>query len=308
VGKKPGTVCVIGERMIELTSESAVMFPDDRITKGQLVNYYLEVAAVMLPYLEGRPLTVERFTKGIGARGFIQKQASSSYPDWIRRAPVESKRRTVEHVVCDEAATLVYLANQRVVTFHITSTRADRLYHPDQVIFDFDPPDAGPASFDAVRRGAQMVGELLRELDLTPFVKTSGSKGLHVIAPIERSEHIDDVRAFGRTICDLIAARDPQRFTTAMSKQARHGKVFLDYLRNGYAQTVAAPYSVRPIAGAPVSTPITWDELRNSTLHARTFTIAHIKDRLAQTPDPWRGMMAARGSLDAASVALDAML
>ena len=266
MGKRPGTVIGLGDRMIELSNEDAVMFREPRLTKGGLVNYYLEVAQHMLPHLEDRPLTVERFRKGIKYGGFIQKNAPESYPGWIRREFVRRKKTQappVEHVVCDDVATLVFLANQRCVTLHVPPVRADRLEHPDQVIFDFDPPDAGAASFDAVREGATQIGELLRQLGLRPYVKTSGSKGLHVIAPLDRHAHVDEVRAFGKAVCELVASQYPGTFTTSTSRGDRVDKVFLDYLRNGYAQTVVAPYSVRPLPTAPVSTPITWKELRD---------------------------------------------
>ncbi|MCA9638769.1 MAG: hypothetical protein KC420_22230, partial [Myxococcales bacterium] len=241
-------------------------------------------------------------------KGFIQKQASERYPGWIRREIVPSRSHPgdyVEHVVCDDAATLVFLANQRCVVLHVGPTRVDRLDYPDQLIFDFDPPDASPASFDAVRDGARRVGELVRSCGLTPFVKTSGSKGLHVIAPLDRQAHVDEARAFARAICDRIAAQEPARFTTSIAKSDRVGKVFLDYLRNGHAQTLVAPYSPRAIDGAPVSTPITWEELEDPALSARTFTVKNVRQRLATRGDPWRGMGRFAGSLDAASAALD---
>jgi len=301
----------VGERMIELSSERAVMFPGAGITKGEMVDYYFEIAAVMLPHLEDRPLTVERFTKGIGGRGFIQKNAPDTYPEWIRRSPVPSRTRRGEasnHVVCDEAATLVFLANQRCVTYHTAPVHCDSLDRPDRLIFDFDPPDAGESSFAMVRAGALATGELLRECGLTPFVKTSGSKGLHVIAPLDGCAHLDEVRAFGKIASELLARRDPQRFTIAMAKSERVGRVFLDYLRNGYAQTVVAPYSVRPLPGAPVSTPLTWEELEEPSLHAQSYTIKNIRELLGRRRDPWARINAHAGSLDTASVNLDAIL
>ncbi len=308
MGKRPGTVIGLGDRMIELSNEDAVMFREPRLTKGGLVNYYLEVAQHMLPHLEDRPLTVERFRKGIKYGGFIQKNAPESYPGWIRREFVRRKKTQappVEHVVCDDVATLVFLANQRCVTLHVPPVRADRLEHPDQVIFDFDPPDAGAASFDAVREGATQIGELLRQLGLRPYVKTSGSKGLHVIAPLDRHAHVDEVRAFGKAVCELVASQYPGTFTTSTSRGDRVDKVFLDYLRNGYAQTVVAPYSVRPLPTAPVSTPITWKELRDPERHARRYTVHNVRDRLATIGDPWRDIRRDPGSLDAAAAALD---
>ncbi|MCB9751262.1 MAG: ATP-dependent DNA ligase [Myxococcales bacterium] len=297
----------LGGRSIKLTSQTAVMFPADAITKGDLVAYYRDIAEVMLPHVRGRPLTVQRFSKGIDGKGFMQKQASDHYPDWIPRAHVPSKSgrgNGVDHPVCDEAAALVYLANQRCVTLHITSARADKLEHPDQVIFDFDPPDGQPASFERVRIGAGMLGELLDELGLVPFLKTSGSRGLHVIAPIERDTEVDDVRAFARSVCEWMAREQPKLFTTEMSKKARGDRVFLDYLRNGYAQTVVAAYSVRPLAGAPVSTPLVWDELSEPGLHAQTYTLKSVRERLGRRQCPWADFHGRAVSLEGPRAAL----
>ncbi|HFE45932.1 MAG TPA: ATP-dependent DNA ligase [Nannocystis exedens] len=309
--RRPGTMIGLGDRMIELSHENALMYPDDGITKGDLVEYYLEIAASMLPHVEDRPLTVERFTKGIGYRGFLQKNASDHYPDWIRRASVPSRKHAGKaslHAVCDDAATLIFLANQRCVTYHITPVHCDMLENPDRLIFDFDPAEHSVPCFAEVRRGAMQVAELLRECGLTPFVKTTGSKGLHVIAPLDREAHIDEVRAFGKAVSELVARRDPEHFTIAMSKSERKGRVFLDYLRNGYAQTIVAPYSLRPLPGAPVSMPLTWDELADPGLHARSFTLNNVQARLALRRDPWAHIDAHRASLDSASINLDAIL
>ncbi len=297
----------IDGRTVELSSQSATMFPDDGLSKGDLVSYYRDIAELMLPHVRERPLTVQRFSKGVGSRGFLQKQAGDHYPAWIPRAHVPSKSgrgKGVDHAVCNEPAALVYLANQRCVTFHVSSTRADMLEHPDQVIFDFDPTDASPASFERVRQGAGMIGELLDELGLTPYLKTSGSRGLHVIAPIERDTQVDEVRAFARAVCELMAQQQPTLFTTEMSKKARGDRVFLDYLRNGYAQTVVAAYTVRPLAGAPVSTPLTWDELSAPDLHAQRYTVKNVRERLGRMTCPWADFYAHAVSLAGPRAAL----
>ncbi|MCA9688649.1 MAG: non-homologous end-joining DNA ligase [Nannocystaceae bacterium] len=283
-----GITLTVGEREIDVSSPDSVMFPDDGITKRQLVEYYLHVSEVMVPHVRGRALTIERFPKGIGGKGFLQKQAADHYPPWIPRVRVPGKQgRDVDYPVANDPAALVYLANQRCVTFHITSAPARTPETPDQVIFDFDPQDGSQASFEKVRQCAGIVGEELDRLGLRTFLKTSGSRGLHVIAPIEPELDVDDVRAFARAIGERLATKHPRLMTVEMLKKDRGDRVFVDYLRNGYAQTVVAPYTVRARPGAPVSTPLTWDELTDSDLNAQKYKIGDVLARLGKMRDPW---------------------
>lgn len=288
----------VGEVSIELSSQDKLMFPDDGITKGDLVSYYLEVAATMLPYVEGRPMTVQRFTSGIGRPGFVQKEAGEHYPEWIPRVPVpKSDGGATNYPVVDDAAALVYLVNQNCIVFHPVAVRRERLAHPDFFIMDLDPSDD---DFNKVRRGALLLREMFAEIGLAPYVKTTGSRGLHVVAPIVPEEDTDAVVAFARTLADRLCRRAPDTFTTEISKKKRGDRVFVDYLRNGYMQTAAAPYSVRALAGAPVATPIAWAELDDPNVHARTWHLRNLAERLRKVGDPWRGMRQGARSLIAA--------
>jgi bifunctional non-homologous end joining protein LigD len=288
----------VGDVSIELSSQDKVMYPDDDITKGDVVSYYLEAAGVMLPYLEGRPMTVQRFTSGIGRPGFVQKEAGEHYPDWIPRCPVpKSDGGATTYPVVEDAAALIYLVNQNCIVFHPPAVRRERLAHPDYFIMDLDPSDD---DFNKVRRGALLLREMFAEIGLAPYVKTTGSRGLHVVAPIVPEEDTDAVVAFAKTLADRLCRRAPDTFTTDISKKKRGDRVFVDYLRNGYMQTAAAPYSLRAITGAPVATPIAWAELDDPQLHARRWHLRNLGERLRTVGDPWRGIRRDATSLIAA--------
>lgn len=281
----------VGRRKIELSNRDKIFFPDAGLTKGDLVQYYQRIAETMLPYLRGRPLTLHRFPDGIEEEGFYQQQASDYFPDWIERATVDKEGGTVTHVVCNDATTLAYLAGQAVVTAHAWLSRVDRPHHPDRMVFDFDPPESGSDSdFEAVRTGARAVKELLTELRLPAYLMTTGSRGLHVVTPLDRSADFDTVRAFARGIAAVAGERYPEQLTTRHRKEKREGKVFVDTTRNAYAQTAVAPYAVRARPGAPVATPLDWDELGHHDLHARRYTIGNIFRRLSQKTDPWKNI------------------
>jgi bifunctional non-homologous end joining protein LigD len=277
----------LGRHRVETSNEDKVFFPDDAITKGDLMDYYEAVAEPMLPWLRERPLMLQRFPDGIGAQGFYQKQAAEHLPDWVSTVAVrKAGDKRQELVVCDKKATLVYLANLGCVTFHPWLCRRDRLHHPDQLVVDLDPPAGG--DFDAVRSAARACRALLDELGLPSFVKTTGSKGLHLVVPLDRRADFDSVRAFAREAMALLAARQPEVLTTEVRKDKRKGRVFLDVGRNAYAQTAVAPYSVRPLPGAPVATPIAWEEL--GRVEARSFTLRNLQRRLSRSDDPWKDL------------------
>jgi bifunctional non-homologous end joining protein LigD len=243
----------------------------------------------MLPHLAGRPLSMHRFPDGVGGKSFFQKDAPDYFPGWIHTEEVPKEGGTVNHVVCDDAATLVYLAGQAVLTPHVWLSRVDDLDHPDRMIFDLDPPGDDPERDAAqVRRAARRVRGALEDLGLPTFLMTTGSKGFHVVVPLARRETFDQVRGFARTLARRLAEGDPERLTVEPRKAKRAGRVFLDYLRNGYAQTTVAPYAVRPRPGAPVATPVDWDELDG--LDPRRYTVANLFRRLAQKEDPWAGI------------------
>jgi bifunctional non-homologous end joining protein LigD len=194
----------IGAHTIQLSHLDKVLFPDDGSTKGDLIDYYQRIADIMVPYLADHPLSLQRFPNGIQAEGFYQKEIPDYFPTWIRRVSVEVKEDQTRQaqVVCDNVETLIYLANQACITLHLWLSRADKLNHPDKLIFDLDPPGN---DFETVRFAAGRLREMLQEVGLVPFVMTTGSKGLHVVAPLDRSADFDEVRAFVRQLANELA-------------------------------------------------------------------------------------------------------
>jgi bifunctional non-homologous end joining protein LigD len=271
------------------------LFPDG-ITKSELAGYYQLVADRMLPYLAGRPLAMERFPDGVDGQRVFQKNVPDYFPDWLRRMEVPKEDGKVRHALCDQPATLVYLAGQACITPHVFLSRADQLDHPDQMVFDLDPP--GPEHFDAARRGALTLRRLLEdELGLVAFARTTGGKGLHVHVPLHRGTGFGQVRELARSIAGVLAGREPDRFTVEQRKAARGDRVFVDVLRNAYAQTVVAPYAVRARPGAPVSHPLEWDEVADRRLRTDRFDLRGAQQWLAE-PDPWSGMSRRARRLD----------
>jgi bifunctional non-homologous end joining protein LigD len=274
----------VDRREIEISRPEKVLFPDDGITKGDLIEYYARIAPRILPHVRDRPLTLERYPNGINTKRFFQKEVSSYFPTWIRTITVPKVGGTVTHVLCNDTATLVYIANQACVTPHIFLSRADKLTMPDQLVFDLDPRGD---DFAPVRSTALAFKQLLDDLGLPAFLKTTGSRGLHVVVPLRRRENFDAVRAFGRDLAGIIVSQAPEARTMENLKAHRGDRVFIDTNRNGYAQLVAPAYAVRARRGAPVSVPLAWSELRKKNLRSNSFTIRTTFDRLESAPDPW---------------------
>jgi bifunctional non-homologous end joining protein LigD len=283
---------------VKLTNQGKVLFPGDGITKGELVEYYAQVAERMLPYLRDRPIAMARYPDGITRQRIFQKNPADYFPDWITTVEVEKQDGTLRHVVCDRAATLLYLANQACIELHVFLSRTPSLDRPDQIVIDFDPADAD--GFGDARRCALWLRALFEdELSLTCYVKTTGGKGLHVHVPLNRREDFEVARGFAREAAEVLAARHPDVITTEQRKEARGGRVYADVMRNAYAQTAVAPYSVRARPGGPVATPLHWAEVEDEGLSPGRFTLRTIAGRLAGTPDPWAGL--ARHRYDAAA-------
>ncbi len=274
----------IGRHTMEITRPEKVLFPEDGITKGELIEYYARIAPRILPHLRNRPLTLERFPDGLHKVRIFQKQASSYFPKWIRRATVKKVGGTVTHVVCNDTATLVYLANQACVTPHIVLGRADRMDLPDQMVLDLDPQGE---DFEPVRSTAQAFKALLDELGLPAYLKTTGSRGVHIVVPLQRREGFDSVRDFARDLARIVVSQAPGERTLESLKIKRGNRVFIDINRNGYAQLVAPAFAVRARPGAPVSLPVDWSELRKKDLRSDGVTIRTIFDRLDTASDPW---------------------
>ena len=276
---------------VKLSHTGKMLFPGDQITKGDLVAYYQRATEVMLPWLRDRPVAMRRYPDGITAQGIFQKNVPHYFPDWITRAEVPKQGGSLQQVVCDKPATIVYLANQACIEFHAFLSKLDRIDNPDQVIFDLDPPDAN--RFGDVRTIALRLRQLLEdELGLATFVKTTGGKGLHVHVPLNARADFDTARGFAHDVAALLAARNPGLATVEQRRDKRGDLIYLDMMRNSYAQLAVAPYSVRARPGAPVATPLNWDEV-NDKLRPGQFTITTVPDRisdLGRSGDPWAGM------------------
>ena len=291
---------------VELSNTGKVLFPGDGITKGDLVAYYQAVAGEMLPPLRDRPVSMTRFPDGISKSGIVQKNVPAYFPDWITRARVHKEGGSLRQVVCDKPATIVYLANQACIELHAFLSRLDHINEPDQLIFDLDPPDGD--RFGDVRVCALRLRELLTgELGLPAFVKTTGGKGLHVHVPLNARQEFGTVREFARQAAELLAARNPDLVTTEQRKNKRGSRIYADIMRNAYAQLAVVPYSVRARPGAPVATPLSWDELDDEALQPDRFTLRTVPGRirgLGRPGGPWAGMVRRRPGLARAQESL----
>jgi bifunctional non-homologous end joining protein LigD len=280
---------------IQITHKDKILFPNSGILKQDVMAYYEKITDYILPYLKNHPLTMQRFPNGIAEDGFFQKNASAYFPDWIKTEEVRKVGGWVNQVICDTKETLLYLVNQYVVTFHISLSTIDNIECPDTLIFDLDPPNE---DFALAVEGAKALRLLLeKDLGFTTFLMTTGSKGLHVNIPLKQKEDFNKVHAFAKDISNYIAMQNPTKFTTAIRKNKREGRLYIDYLRNSYGQTSVAPYSVRAIEKAPVATPIFWKELEDEKLHAQFCNIQNIFNRLEQIEDPWKDFNLSRKSI-----------
>jgi bifunctional non-homologous end joining protein LigD len=275
-----------GRRKVEISRPDKVLFPCG-ITKAELAAYYERIAATMLPHIRGRPLNLERYPDGIDAERIIQQRAGRYFPAWIKRARVGKQGGAVEHVVAGDAATLVYLAGQACITLHPWLSRQDSVDRPDRLIFDLDPSAERPAE---LRRAARRMVAMLAELGLEPWVMTTGSRGYHLTIPLQRRTGFDEVRDFARDVASLAVAREPRLFTLEQRKAKRGEAILIDIMRNAYAHTAVAPYSVRPRPGAPVATPLRLQELDDSATRADRWTLRSVLKRVETDGDPWAGI------------------
>jgi len=275
----------IDGREVKLSHPDKVLFPGANIDKEALADYYCRIAPTALRHYRDRALTMHRFPDGIAAEGFFQKAMPDHFPDWIDRVTLPKADGEITHAVINDAATLAYLANHACITLHLALARIDRPDHPDRLVIDLDPSDD---DFRKVQEAAKLAGDLLRELELPVFVQTTGSRGLHLVVPLDRSADFDTARSVARRLTKLLVARHPERLTIEHRKNKRGTKVFLDDLRNAYGQTAVAAYSVRAKEAAPVATPLHWHEVAANDLGPQKYTIKNIFRRLAKTEDPWK--------------------
>jgi len=267
-----------------ISSPDKLLFPADGITKRDLAQYYQLVAPYLLPHIRMRPLTMERFPSGIDKKGFIQKDVSKGFPAWLERVEVPKHGGTVHHPLINDARALQWMANQNCITPHVWNRRAPDLYHPDLCVFDLDPLRDEPA---VLRTAALAVRDLLGELGLQSWVKTTGSKGFHIVVPLDGGADVEAVAQFAHRVGAELVRRHPAELTQELSKADRGGRILVDTGRNGYSATFAAPYAVRPRPGAPVSAPCRWDEIASGAVGAQTFTLRNLAARLTEVCDLW---------------------
>jgi bifunctional non-homologous end joining protein LigD len=276
----------IGRRQVRITHADRTVFPEPKLTKLDLARHYERVAPLMLPYVRDRPLALQAYPEGIEGEGFFLKAVPRYFPTWVKRATVPKKGGTITHILAQDAATLVYLAGQNVVTVHTWLSRVDKPRQPDRLTLDFDPSGGG---FSDVRAAARAAGDRLRDLGLTPYAMTTGSRGVHVVCPLRRGAEFPDVHGFARALAEEMVADDPRHLTLEWHKADRGKRIYVDVNRIAYAQHAVAPYAVRPRAQAPVAVPLHWEELSDRSLKPDRWTVKNIASRLDEG-DPWSGM------------------
>ncbi len=278
----------VGRRSIAITHPDKNLFTDPPVTKLQLARHYEAVADAMVPLVRDRPLALQAFPAGIDGHGFFIKKIPAHFPDWIARAEVDKEGGTNVQALANDAATLVFLAGQNVITPHVWLSRHDQPHQPDRLIVDFDPSPG--ATFADVRAAARAAGERLRDAGLATFAMVTGSRGIHVTCPLRRGPDFAEVHAFARGVAEAMVDDDPEHLTLQWRKADRGARIYVDINRINYAQHAVAPYGVRPRPGAPVAMPIHWDELDDPKLAPDRWTVGDAAARLASEGDAWKGI------------------
>jgi bifunctional non-homologous end joining protein LigD len=268
-----------------ITHPEKLLFPADGISKGDVASYYESVAPFIVPYVKARPITMERFPAGIDRKGFIQKDVSKGFPAWLERVEVPKKDGTVHYPLVTDTRSLLWVVNQNTITPHVWISRAPKLNNPDICVFDLDPTeDERP---EVLRAAALALRDLLAELGLPSWVKTSGSKGFHIVVPLDGKSTMGQVGGFTNAVGTLLVSRDPTHLTQEFHKKDRGGRILVDTGRNGFSATHAAVYALRAKPGAPVSAPCTWEEIERGTVGPQTFTLRTMGARIKEVGDLW---------------------
>jgi len=285
---------------VVITNPDRVMYPDAGLTKLHIARYYEGIAEQLLPFISRRPLTIVRCPEGRAGECFFQKHAVAGFPETVLRVPIAERGGTATYVAVDSTAGLLSLVQLGALELHVWGSRLETVEYPDELVFDLDPDPELP--FTRVNDAARLLRTALDALGLRTFVTTTGGKGLHVVAPLEPTRPWEEVKAFARAVAEALVAADPDSYTATMSKQRRTGKVFIDYLRNGRGATFISPYSTRRRPGAPVATPLRWDEL-SPDLRADRYRVDNLRRRLtALKADPWEGFHSAHQELTAGAL------
>lgn len=286
---------------MNISHPEKVLFPDSGITKGELAAYYETIAPLMVPHIRARPITMERYHRGIAEKGFFQKDVKKGFPDWLERVEVPKKGGTVHHPLVTDTRSLLWLANQNSITLHVWTSRAPELDRPDICVFDLDPLED---DIDTLRRMTLALRDFLAELGLRSWVKTTGSKGFHVAVPLDGTVAMGEAARFGHMFGRRLVERHPEHLTQEFSKADRGGRILVDTGRNEYSATFAAVYTVRARPDAPVSAPCAWEELERGDVGPRSFTLRGMAARVAAVGDPWATMFEHAQSLKGAIAAL----
>jgi len=305
--KKGDKVVVVDKKPVKLTNSQKIYWPEEGISKGELVSYYRDMSSYILPYIKNRPQSLNRFPNGIKAPGFYQKDMDvSQVPSWVKTEKIFSTSNNdyIDYLICNDTATLMYMANLGCIEINPWHSQYKKPNHPQWMMLDLDP---GDISFGEVVKVALQIRKAADELEIESFCKTSGASGLHIFFPLNTKYAYDEVKPFAAAFANLINQRIPETTSIERSVAKRRDKVYLDFLQNNKGQTIAAPYSVRPRPGATVSAPLAWSEV-NARLHPGMFTMKNIKKRVETKGDLWEGVMGAGIPLKKLAVKINSLL
>jgi len=287
----------MGKISLHLTNQNKIFFPDDGITKGDLVNYYNSLSAFILPYLKDRPQSMNRFPNGINGASFYQKDVDvEKIPSWLKTEKIysESNDKHIDYLVCNDTAALLYMANLGCIELNPWNSTIKKIDRPDWAVIDLDP---AKNDFKEVVKTALAVKEIMDELETECYCKTSGATGLHIYIPLEAQYNYDSAKLFSEIIANKVVNRLPKTTSVVRTLEKRGNKIYIDFLQNRKGQTLASPYSVRPRAGATVSTPLEWGEV-NEKLSPSQFTIKNVLKRLDQKGDLWKPVLGKGANLE----------
>jgi bifunctional non-homologous end joining protein LigD len=298
----PTETIAINGYSIELSHLDKVFFPKSGLTKRDLVFYYKEIASIALPFYENRPLTMLRCPDGVNNQAFMQKEAPGYLPEWIDQYKITKKDGYVNHILVNKEATFVYLANQACITFHLGLSKIDKIHYPNYLILDIDPSEENALLLKSV---IKRIKEVMDYLELQSFIQTTGSRGYHIYIPLQRRHSFKKTHEFAKNFATYLANKYPQEITIEQSKAKRGNRVFIDYARNSYGMNTVGPYSIRAKEGAPIATPLNWEELEDKNLHSQFYHVKNIFKRLKEIKDPWQEMLALEFSLASCQLKLD---
>jgi len=279
---------LIADKEIKLTNLEKIFWPEG-LTKAHLVKYYTDIAPILLPYIYNRPLVMKRYPDGIAGESFYQKECPAYAPPWVQTYSFTHSGKIVRYIICNHLATLVWLANQACIEVHAFLSNIDKINYPDIAVFDLDPAEG--AGFIQVLNVALLIRQILASFNLRAFVKTSGARGLHLFIPLVPVYSFETVALFARYVALKVVQGYPSMATVERKVENRKGRVYIDYLQNGRGKTMAFPYSLRPLPGAPVSMPLAWDEVEQMNIEPASFHVQNVFQRLNQFGDLFKNLL-----------------